>query len=85
MIMKDDNELVYEVIHGNISSFETLVDRYNKKIFNMMLQMVGDYETARDLTQDVFVKAFEKMGGFNFRFRFFSDKSKSKCGFFLSI
>jgi RNA polymerase sigma-70 factor (ECF subfamily) len=34
--------------------------------------MVGDFETARDLTQDVFVKAFEKMGGFNFKYRFFS-------------
>ena len=72
MVTKDDNELVYEVIHGSISSFEVLVDRYQKTIFNMMMRMVGDYETARDLTQDVFVKAFEKMGGFNFRFRFFS-------------
>jgi RNA polymerase sigma-70 factor, ECF subfamily len=72
MTMKDDNELVYEVIHGSISSFEVLVDRYQKTIFNLMLKMVGDFETARDLTQDVFVKAFEKMGRFDFRFRFFS-------------
>lgn len=70
--MKDDNELVYEVIHGNISSFEVLIDRYQKTILNMMLRMVGDFETAKDLTQDVFVKAFEKMGGFDFKFRFFS-------------
>jgi RNA polymerase sigma-70 factor (ECF subfamily) len=70
--MKDDNELVYEVIHGNISSFEVLIDRYQKTILNMMLRMVGDIETAKDLTQDVFVKAYEKMGGFDFRFRFFS-------------
>ena len=72
MITKDDNELVYEVIHGNISSFEVLINRYQKTILNMMLRMVDDFETAKDLTQDVFVKAFEKMGGFDFRFRFFS-------------
>lgn len=72
MITKDDNELVYEVIHGSISSFGTLIDRHQKTIFNMMLRMVGDFETARDLTQDVFVKAFEKLGSFNFRYRFFS-------------
>ena len=72
MMMKDDNELVYEVVHGSISSFEALVDRYQKTIFNLMLRMVGDFETARDLTQDVFIKAFEKMGGFDFRYRFFS-------------
>ena len=72
MLQKDDNELVYEVIHGSISSFEVLIDRYQKTIFNIMLRMVGDDETARDLTQDVFVKTFEKLGGFNFKYRFFS-------------
>ncbi|MCK9421720.1 MAG: RNA polymerase sigma factor [Bacteroidales bacterium] len=72
MIEKDDNELVYEVTKGNISSFEVLVDRYQKTIFNMVFKMVGDVETAKDITQDVFVTAFEKMGGFNFKYRFFS-------------
>jgi RNA polymerase sigma-70 factor (ECF subfamily) len=72
MILKDDNELVYEVIHGSISSFEVLIGRYQKTIFNVILHMVGDMETARDLTQDVFVRAFEKLGGFDFRYRFFS-------------
>jgi RNA polymerase sigma-70 factor (ECF subfamily) len=72
MAIKDDNELVYEVIHGSISSFEVLVDRHQKTIFNLMLRMTGDFETARDLTQDVFVKAFENMGRFDFKYRFFS-------------
>lgn len=72
MSEKDDNELVYEVIRGSISSFEVLIDRYQKTIFNMVLKMVGDVETAKDITQDVFVKVFEKMGSFNFKYRFFS-------------
>ncbi|MCK9219933.1 MAG: RNA polymerase sigma factor [Bacteroidales bacterium] len=72
MIVKDDNELVYEVIKGSISSFEVLIDRYQKTIFNMVLKMVGNVEVARDLTQDIFVKAFEKLGSFNFKYRFFS-------------
>ncbi len=72
MIGKDDNELVYEVIHGNISSFEILIERYQKTVFNMVLRMVNDEDTARDLTQDIFIKAFEKMGSFNFQYRFFS-------------
>ena len=72
MSEKDDNELVYEVIRGSISSFEVLIDRYQKTIFNMVLKMVGDVETAKDITQDDFVKVFEKMGSFNFKYRFFS-------------
>ena len=70
--MKDDNDLVYEVIHGSISSFEMLIEKYQQIIFNIIFRIVGDFETARDLTQDVFVKAFEKMGEFNFKYRFFS-------------
>lgn len=70
--MKDDNELVYEVIHGSISSFEVLIVKYQQVIFKLIFRMVGDVETARDLTQDVFVKAFENMGGFNFKYRFYS-------------
>jgi len=38
----------------------------------MVNKMVGDVETAKDITQDVFVTAFEKMGTFNFNHRFFS-------------
>ncbi len=72
MSRKDDNELVYEVIHGSISSFEVLIDRYQDTIFNILVRMVADPETAKDLTQDVFVKAYEKMGGFSFNYRFFS-------------
>jgi len=72
MITKDDNELVYEVIHGNISSFEILIERYQKTIFNIVLRMVNDEETARDLTQDIFIRVYEKMGSFKFSYRFFS-------------
>jgi len=72
MIIKDDNELVYEVIHGNISSFEILIERYQKTIFNIVFRMVNDKETSRDLTQDIFIKTFEKIGSFNFSYRFFS-------------
>jgi len=72
MIEKDDNELVYEVIHGSISSFEILIERYQKTVFNMVYRMVNERETALDLTQDIFIKVFEKMGSFNFNYRFFS-------------
>ena len=72
MNTKEDNELVFEVIRGNISSFEVLIDRYQTTIFKIVLKMVVDVETAKDLTQDVFVKVYEKMGSFNDKFRFFS-------------
>ncbi len=72
MINKDDNVLVKEIIAGEVRSFEVLIDRYQKMIFNMVLRMVGNPETAKDLSQDIFVKVYENLDHFNFRFRFFS-------------
>ena len=72
MIQKDDNELVFEVLQGSRSSFEILIERYQKKIYGMILQMTDDREMAKDLTQDVFVKAYLSLPKFNFKFRFFS-------------
>ncbi|MCX6283987.1 MAG: RNA polymerase sigma factor [Bacteroidetes bacterium] len=72
MIQKDDNELVFEVLQGSKSSFEILIERYQKKIYGMILQMTDDREMAKDLTQDVFVKAYLNLPKFNFKYRFFS-------------
>jgi RNA polymerase sigma-70 factor (ECF subfamily) len=38
----------------------------------MVYRMVNEREAAQDLTQDIFIRAFEKMGSFNFNYRFFS-------------
>lgn len=72
MMNKDDHELVFEVLRGNHSSFEILVERYQKKIYGMILQMTDDREAARDLTQEIFLKAYLNLSSFNFRYRFFS-------------
>ena len=72
MSTKDDNSLVNEVLEGRISSFEVLLDKYQKPVFNLIFNMVGEEEQAKDLTQDVFVKVYERLGSFNFKHKFFS-------------
>jgi RNA polymerase sigma-70 factor, ECF subfamily len=37
----------------------TLYDRYGRLVFSIAIQVVGDTETAEEITQDVFVKAWE--------------------------
>ncbi|MBI2298785.1 MAG: sigma-70 family RNA polymerase sigma factor [Armatimonadetes bacterium] len=44
--------------------FDALIDRYHKKIFNVLLRMVGDFHEAADLTQDVFVQAYRALPTF---------------------
>lgn len=44
--------------------FDDLVDRYERRIFNLILRIVGDYDEAADLTQDTFLAAYKAFDGF---------------------
>lgn len=45
-------------------TFEELYKLYGERILNLAYTMTGGEDTARDLTQDVFMKAFENMDSF---------------------
>src|SRR5205807_6309633 len=45
-------------------SFEELVEKYHKKIFNLILRNINDTEEAYDLTQETFVNAYRSFGSF---------------------
>lgn len=72
MIKDDDTQLVRRCLGGEVKAFESLVDKYQKPIFNIIYRMCHDYEDARDLTQSVFVRVYEKLDSFNPKYRFFS-------------
>jgi len=68
----DDKDLVRRCLKGDQKAFESLLDRYQKPIYNVALRMVGDADDAADLTQTVFVRAYEKLGTYDERYKFFS-------------
>ncbi|MFN3652426.1 MAG: RNA polymerase sigma factor [Armatimonadota bacterium] len=45
-------------------SFEQIVEKYERKIFNLVLRQIGDREEAEDLTQETFVNAFKSFPTF---------------------
>lgn len=47
------------------SSFESIVENNQDKILNLIYGMIGDYHLAQDLTQEVFLKAFQALGTFH--------------------
>ena len=67
-----DNELIEQCQRGDTGAFGTLVEKYQRPLFNVIVRMVNDYEDARDIAQTVFVKAFEKLDSFDRNYRFFS-------------
>jgi RNA polymerase sigma-70 factor (ECF subfamily) len=67
-----DAELVTRCLRGEVEAFAPLVLRYQRVLFNLAWRMLGDREEARDVVQGAFVKAWEKLGTFDPRYRFFS-------------
>ena len=45
-------------------SFNEIVVAYEKKIFNLIYRIIGDYEDSSDLTQETFVSAYRAFGAF---------------------
>ena len=74
VIRVEDNEadLVDRCLEGDGGAFGQLIDRYQRVLFNVSLRMVGNREDARDITQTVFLKAYENLGKFDRRHKFFS-------------
>jgi len=68
----DDLSLVRRTIGGDRGAFGALVDRYQKPIYNVALRIVKNPEDAEDIAQTVFMKAYQKLDGFDERYRFFS-------------
>ncbi len=72
MIEHDDATLVKLCLAGDAKAFEQIVDRYQKKIFNIALRIAADQDDAEDITQSVFVKAYERLETFDPKYKLFS-------------
>ena len=57
---------------GDHAAFEPLVSRYERVLFRVALRLTGEYEDARDATQNAFVKAFEQLHRYDGKRKFFS-------------
>ena len=68
----DEDALVNRFKDGDIEAFNPLVLKYEKKIYNLMYQRVRDRETAKDLCQEVFLKAFKALPDFKGGSAFYS-------------
>ena len=68
----DEDVLVNQFQNGDTEAFNPLVLKYQKKIYNLMYQRVRDQETAKDLCQEVFLKAFNALPNFKGGSAFYS-------------
>jgi RNA polymerase sigma-70 factor, ECF subfamily len=73
-LMSDDEELaaVERCLSGESRAFETIVDSYQRVLFNVALRMVNDRDDAQDVVQAAFLKAYEKLRTYDRRRKLFS-------------
>src|SRR4051812_34611876 len=65
-----DTELVVRALSGREDGFEELVRRYQRPIVAYVYRMVGDYDSALDLAQEVFIKVYNSLGRYRPEFKF---------------
>ena len=68
----DDTELIAECLAGNPEAFSQLVIRYQDRLHNSLLRMLGSRDDALEIAQDAFVHAFQKLGSFRGESAFYS-------------
>jgi RNA polymerase sigma-70 factor (ECF subfamily) len=67
---QDDAQLVRASQHGDRDAFALLIQRYQHRIFNMILRILQDYEEACEITQEAFLAAWQGLPAFRGEARF---------------
>jgi RNA polymerase sigma-70 factor, ECF subfamily len=59
-----DFELAQKTAAGSIAAFELIYERYHRRTYSLCLRMTNNTTEAEDLTQEVFIQLFRKIGSF---------------------
>ena len=57
----EDRDLILRARRGNVDAYNLLISRWEKRIYNYLLRLVSNREDAMDLSQDVFLKAYQNL------------------------
>jgi RNA polymerase sigma-70 factor (ECF subfamily) len=64
LVTAPDFELAQAAARGQMDAFETLYERHHRRVYSLCLRMLANPAEAEDLSQEVFVQLFRKIGSF---------------------
>ncbi|MCK4404026.1 MAG: sigma-70 family RNA polymerase sigma factor [candidate division Zixibacteria bacterium] len=67
-----DDELIVKAQKGDLTSFDLLVKRYQKKIYFLAYRMVKNHDTADDVAQETFINAYFAIKSFKIGYSFYT-------------
>ena len=57
----EDGYVVQKCLNGDSAAFGLLVDKYRESIYGLAYSKLGDFHDAEDVTQEVFIRAYQKL------------------------
>src|ERR1700734_1614970 len=72
VVKDDEGARVAAATGGDITAFETLVGRYERKIFRLAQNITQNKEDAEDVMQEAFLKSYQHLGEFQGNSRFYT-------------
>ena len=61
MEVKEDVQLIHDILSGNDDAFSTLVQKYQKSVHALAWRKISDFHHAEEITQDTFLQAYKKL------------------------
>jgi len=66
----EDAQIVRRVLKGNREEYALILERYQRPIFNFIYRFFGNYETAEELTQETFLRAYQFLKSYDTKRKF---------------
>ena len=57
----EDGYIIQQCLDGDAVAFGLLVEKYKKGIYALAYSRIGDFHDAQDITQEVFIKAYQRL------------------------
>ena len=68
--MQNDLDLIDEILSGDLSAYDQLIQRYEKLVYKISFGFGKNKENALDISQNVFIKSYQKLASFKGRSSF---------------
>jgi RNA polymerase sigma factor (sigma-70 family) len=63
----EEAALVRKILQGDTSAYQIIIEGYQRLVMSLVYKMVAQKEDREDLCQEIFLKAYEKLGTFRFQ------------------
>ncbi|MCY4403071.1 MAG: sigma-70 family RNA polymerase sigma factor [Candidatus Poribacteria bacterium] len=60
-MINNDVELIHRILDGDDTAFSDIVNKYQKQVHALVWRKIGDFHIAEEITQDTFLKAYQKL------------------------